>query len=97
MLEYLDDSVRSVEDVSKVLRLPTLAAIPALKRGSGPRRLLSSPSTSLLQTRNGNGNGDGNGNGYSRTNFALPLELDHPSPLHEACLHLRLGILLSSP
>jgi len=89
MLEYLDDSVRSTEDVSKVLRLPTLATIPALKRNSGPRRLLSSQTTSLLQTRNGNGNG--------RSNSALLLDLDQRSPLAEAYRRLRTSVLLSSP
>ncbi|HEY0430440.1 MAG TPA: polysaccharide biosynthesis tyrosine autokinase, partial [Pyrinomonadaceae bacterium] len=89
MLEYLDDSVRSSEDVSKVLRLPTLATIPALKRASGPRRLISNSSTSLLQTRNGNGNG--------RSNSALLLDLDKRSPLAEAYRRLRTSVLLSSP
>lgn len=89
MLEYLDDSVRSTEDVSKVLRLPTLATIPALKKSSAPRRLLSSQATSLLQTRNGNGNG--------RSNSALLLDLDQRSPLAEAYRRLRTSVLLSSP
>jgi capsular exopolysaccharide synthesis family protein len=89
MLEYLDDSVRSTEDVSKVLRLPTLATIPALKKGSTPRRLLASPTASLLQTRNGNGNG--------RSNAALLLDLDQRSPLAEAYRRLRTSVLLSSP
>ena len=89
MLEYLDDSVRSSEDVSKVLHLPTLATIPALKKASGPRRLISSSSTSLLQTRNGNGNG--------YRNSALLLDLDKQSPLAEAYRRLRTSVLLSSP
>jgi capsular exopolysaccharide synthesis family protein len=91
MLEYLDDSVRSSEDVSKVLRLPTLATIPALKRGSMSRRLLTTPNNSLLQTRNANGNGDGT------TNSALLLDLDQKSPLAEAYRRLRTSVLLSSP
>jgi succinoglycan biosynthesis transport protein ExoP len=93
MLEYLDDSVRSTEDVSKVLRLPTLATIPALKKGSTPRRRLTSPTTSLLQTKNGNGNGNSNG----RSNSALLLDLDQRSPLAEAYRRLRTSVLLSSP
>jgi capsular exopolysaccharide synthesis family protein len=91
MLEYLDDSVRSSEDVSKVLRLPTLATIPALKRGSISRRLLTTPNNSLLQTRNANGNSDG------ATNSALLLDLDQKSPLAEAYRRLRTSVLLSSP
>jgi capsular exopolysaccharide synthesis family protein len=93
MLEYLDDSVRSTEDVSKVLRLPTLATIPALKRGSTSRRMLSGPPNSLLQTRNGNGHGNGNG----RSNSALLLDIDQKSPLAEAYRRLRTSVLLSSP
>src|SRR6266542_593762 len=91
MLEYLDDSVRSTEDVSKVLRLPTLATIPALRKGSTPRQLLPSQATSLLQTRNGNGNGNG------KSNSALLLDLDKRSPLAEAYRRLRTSVLLSSP
>src|SRR6266705_2788388 len=44
MLEYLDDSVRSSDDVFKLLHLPTLATVPALKNGS--RRSLSNGNTS---------------------------------------------------
>src|SRR6266478_4398739 len=56
MLEYLDDSIRSSEDVSKMLRLPTLATIPVLKK-SRTRGLLGEGTTSLkLQSANGNGN-----------------------------------------
>ncbi|HEY2975470.1 MAG TPA: polysaccharide biosynthesis tyrosine autokinase [Pyrinomonadaceae bacterium] len=91
MLEYLDDSVRSTEDVSKVLRLPTLATIPALRKGSSPRQLLPSQATSLLPTRNGNGNGNG------KSNSALLLDLDKRSPLAEAYRRLRTSVLLSSP
>jgi succinoglycan biosynthesis transport protein ExoP len=91
MLEYLDDSVRSTEDVSKVLRLPTLATIPALRKGSTPRQLLPSQATSLLQTRNGNENGNG------KSNSALLLDLDKRSPLAEAYRRLRTSVLLSSP
>jgi polysaccharide biosynthesis transport protein len=91
MLEYLDDSVRSTEDVSKVLRLPTLATIPALKRGSTSRRLIAGPTNSLLQAGHGNGNGD------VRTNSALLLDLDQKSPLAEAYRRLRTSVLLSSP
>lgn len=91
ILEYLDDSVRSSEDVSKVLRLPTLATIPLLKGGFTPRRGLSG-GTSLLRLRTGNGR---NGNG--KVNPALLLDLDHSSPLAEAYRQLRTSVLLSSP
>ena len=100
MLEYLNDSIRSSEDVNKMLRLPTLATIPVLKKAR-TRRLLEEGTTSLkLQTGNGNGNGNGhgngNGNGHTRVNPALLLDLDHHSPLAEAYRHLRTSVLLSS-
>jgi capsular exopolysaccharide synthesis family protein len=96
MLEYLDDSIRSSEDVSKMLRLPTLATIPVLKK-SKTRRLLGEGTTSLkLQSANGNGHGNGNSNGHGRLNPALLLDLDQRSPLAEAYRHLRTSVLLSS-
>jgi succinoglycan biosynthesis transport protein ExoP len=97
MLEYLDDSIRSSEDVNKMLRLPTLATIPVLKKGK-TRRLLAEGTTSLkLQNGNGNGNGNGHKNGNGRVNPALLLDLDQRSPLAEAYRHLRTSVLLSSP
>jgi len=90
LLEYLDDSVRSTEDVSRLLRLPTLATIPLLKNGSNPRRL-SANAGKFLQVRNGNGNGSG------KVNPALLLDVDKRSPLAEAFRHLRTSVLLSSP
>jgi polysaccharide biosynthesis transport protein len=87
MLEYLDDSVRSTEDVGRLLRLPALAVIPSLGNGSASRRLLSSASKSL-QIRNGDGNG--------RQNSALLLDIDKRSPLAEAYRQLRTSVLLSS-
>ena len=89
MLEYLDDSIRSSDDVHKLLRLPTLATVPMLKNGA--RRLVTSGSTSL-QLRNGNGHRNGNG----KVNPALLLDLDNRSPLAEAYRHLRTSVLLSS-
>jgi len=81
MLEYLDDSVRSSDDVSRVLGLPTLATIPILKNAR-VRRLVSDGVTSL-QLRNGMGmemewqrecNGKGDGNGHAKVNPALLLD-----------------------
>ena len=97
MLEYLDDSVRSSEDVERILRLPTLATIPVLRNGR-VRRALSGGTTSLqLQKESGNGNGNGHKNGNGRVNPALLLDLDQRSPLAEAYRHLRTSVLLSSP
>ena len=92
LLEYLDDSVRSIEDVGRLLRLPTLATIPQLKNGARQRRLASSNGGKFLQLKNGNGNGNGNG----KVNPALLLDVDKRSPLAEAFRHLRTSVLLSS-
>src|ERR1051326_4975974 len=91
MLEYLDDSVRSSEDVAKILRLPTLATIPLLKKGARAQRKLSN-GNSMLRLKSSNGR---NGNG--KVNPALLLDLDHRSALAEAYRHLRTSVLLSSP
>jgi len=47
LLEYLNDTIRSIDDVEKLLRLPALAAIPAIKGGRTGRSalLLSDKST----------------------------------------------------
>ena len=90
MLEYLDDSVRSSDDVNNMLRLPTLATIPILKN-TKPRRALSNRSNSL-QLQNGNGKRNGTG----KVNPAFLLDLEQDSPLAEAYRHLRTSVLLSS-
>jgi polysaccharide biosynthesis transport protein len=97
LLEYLNDSIRSTEDVSHVLRLPTLATIPLLKK-SGVRVKKLSSGSALLKL-NGNGhNGNGNGrNGNGGMNPALLLDLDNRSPVAEAFRQLRTSVLLSSP
>ena len=98
MLEYLDDSVRSSEDVHRVLRLPTLATIPVLKAGRARRALASGPTSLQLEKTkaSGNGNGNGNGNGHGKFNPALLLDVDQRSALAEAYRHLRTSVLLSS-
>lgn len=95
LLEYLDDSIRSTEEVHRILGLPTLATIPLLKK-SKARRMISDGVTSL-ELRNGNGNGNGNGskNGRGTAHPALLLDLDSRSPLAEAYRHLRTSVLLS--
>jgi capsular exopolysaccharide synthesis family protein len=81
-LEYLDDTVRSSEDVEKLLRMPALAVIPAI--GSLTRRRLL-PAISALQKKNGNG-----------THPELLINADARSPLAEAYRHLRTSVLLSA-
>lgn len=82
-LEYLNDTVRSTEDVEKMLRLPTLAVIPAIGDLKGTaRRLLP-------------GSGAKNNGAYQNSNELL-LDADARSPLAEAYRHLRTSVLLST-
>ena len=84
LMDYLDDSVRTSDDVSRHLGLPTLALIPhhnfAQKNG-----------LSLL-SKNGNGNGSESG---ASPSAMITLE-DRNSPTAEAYRHLRTSLLFSS-
>ncbi len=81
-LDYLDDSVRTSDDVENFLRLPALAVIPSL--GSFTRRRLLSAIPGGAK-KNGNHMGD-----------ELLLNASHRSPLAEAYRQLRTSVLLSS-
>jgi succinoglycan biosynthesis transport protein ExoP len=81
-LDYLDDSVRTSDDVENFLRLPALAVIPSL--GSFARRRLLS-AMPRGQKKNGNQHGE-----------ELLLNSSHRSPLAEAYRQLRTSVLLSS-
>lgn len=85
-LEYLDDTVRSTEDVERLLNLPALAVIPSV--GSTARRRLNVGSTAL-QKRNPNASA-------ASTNPELLMNVDGRSPLAEAYRHLRTSVLLST-
>ncbi|MDT5271680.1 MAG: polysaccharide biosynthesis transport protein [Acidobacteriota bacterium] len=84
-LEYLDDTVRSTEDVETMLHLPTLAVIPSI--GAFARRRLF-PARKALPSANGNGD--------SRSELLI-VNNDTRSALAEAYRHLRTSILLSTP
>ena len=79
-LEYVNDTVRSTEDVERGLRLPALAVIPGLGQ-TGRRKLL--PGAMSLQKRDNAG-------------AELLLNMDRRSPLAEAYRHLRTSVLLST-
>jgi succinoglycan biosynthesis transport protein ExoP len=106
LMEYLDDSVRSSDDVNKILRLPTLAVIPVMKKARTRHLGSGAPVSLQLAPANGNGNGNGNGhangngnghkNGNIKLNPALLLDLDRRSGLAEAYRHLRTSVLLST-
>jgi len=81
-LDYLDDSVRTSEDVENFLRLPALAVIPALGK-SARRRLLSAMPGG--QKKNGTHAGE-----------ELLLHASNRSPLAEAYRQLRTSVMLSA-
>ncbi|MGB7922109.1 MAG: polysaccharide biosynthesis tyrosine autokinase [Pyrinomonadaceae bacterium] len=83
-LEYLDDTVRSTEEVENLLHLPALAVIPSVESGGRRRRLL--PTVGSSQPRNGNGN----------ENPELLVNADARSALAEAYRQLRTSVLLST-
>jgi capsular exopolysaccharide synthesis family protein len=81
-LEYLDDTVRSTDDVENLLRLPALAVIPSIEHTQRKKLLLagsnqSNSSTALQQSE-------------------LLLKADSRSSLAEAYRQLRTSILLST-
>ncbi|HKV32955.1 MAG TPA: polysaccharide biosynthesis tyrosine autokinase [Pyrinomonadaceae bacterium] len=84
-LEYLDDSVRTTEEVERGLHLPALAVIPSVG-GVAKNRLLGT-SKALLRR---------NGNSHSDSREELLINADSRSPLAEAYRHLRTSVLLSS-
>lgn len=81
-LEYLDDTVKSPEDVERGLRLPALAVIPLAGRTAAQRFL---PIPQKAQRPNGNGNGR-----------ELLINSEGPSVQAEAYRHLRTSVLLST-
>ncbi len=85
LIEYLDDSVRSVEDVESVLHLAAVALIPQVDNAK-PNRLRGGGSKKgALVTTNGHGSQE-----------VLLTGLDKRSPVAEAYRHLRTSILLST-
>jgi capsular exopolysaccharide synthesis family protein len=83
LLEYLDDTVHSTDEVERLLHLPALAVIPSAL-GNGKRRLLAGPGA--LQKKNGN----------PSENPELLMNVDGRSPLAESYRHLRTSVLLST-
>jgi polysaccharide biosynthesis transport protein len=81
-LEYLDDTVKSPDDVERGLRLPALAVIPLAGRNASQRFL---PIPQKPQRTNGNGIGR-----------ELLINSDGPSVQAEAYRHLRTSVLLST-
>lgn len=84
LLDYLDDSVRTSDDIGRHLGLPTLAMIPHYNIGE--KRRLALGSKTSLEVANGNA-------GVGAALIALD---DRHSPMAEAYRHLRTSLLFSS-
>ena len=82
VLEYLDDTIRSTEEIEQFLQLPALAAIPRID-ALQKRKLL------LVGSNDGEGNAD-------FLNSELLIHADPRSSLAESYRHLRTSILLST-
>jgi succinoglycan biosynthesis transport protein ExoP len=83
LLEYMDDTLHSPEEVEKYLRLATLVTIPHF--GHISRHQLSSTSSGVLQLKGG-----------ARTSPELLIDAPANSPLTEVYRHLRTSVLLST-
>ena len=83
LLDYLDDSVRTSDDISRHLGLPTLALIPEHTAGD-KRKLLAGKKEPGLT------------NGAGGAHTALITMGDRTSPMAEAYRHLRTSLLFSS-
>jgi succinoglycan biosynthesis transport protein ExoP len=81
-LEYMNDSVRSTEDVNRWLQLPTIGVIPSI--GGLKRNRLFAPSLALERRR------------HDHTPPELLLNDETKSPLGEAYRHLRTSVLLAT-
>ena len=86
LLEYLDDTVRTTEDVEKMLRLPALAVIPSVKELTRRRLLPTTAPAGALQSASNNGN----------SHPELLIDADPRSSLAEAYRQLRTSVLLST-
>jgi len=84
-LEYMNDSVRSTEDVDRWLRLPSMGVIPAV---GGLTRRRFFPSRALARR---------NGHGHGQESPELLVNVENRSALAEAYRHLRTSVLLSTP
>lgn len=80
LMDYLDDSIRTSDDIGRHLGLPTLALIPH-------QNLTSKSKLGLIPAKNGNG---------AATSTALVALEDKRSAMAEAYRHLRTSLLFSS-
>lgn len=86
-LEYLDNSIRTVEDVGRYVRLPALGVIPAISAGAA-RKLGKKEAKGIMP-------GTG-ANGLAQEHQAALMTLDNRSSAAEAYRVLRTSMLLSA-
>jgi polysaccharide biosynthesis transport protein len=83
--EYMDNTVKTPDDIETLSRLPSLAVVPAFAESNGDARR-----SRLL------GGGNGNGNGHGRERHAELVAQHYPkSQMSEAFRALRTSLLLS--
>ncbi|MDQ3918274.1 MAG: polysaccharide biosynthesis tyrosine autokinase, partial [Acidobacteriota bacterium] len=82
LLEFLDDTLRTSDDIEKVLMLPAIGVIPSAGRSG--RKLAAAPKTDLALAN------------VMNAEPALLLNSDGRSALAEAFRHLRTSVLLST-
>ncbi|HEX8160372.1 MAG TPA: polysaccharide biosynthesis tyrosine autokinase [Pyrinomonadaceae bacterium] len=99
LLERLDNTIHSTEEVERLLQLPTLVAVPSAASLPRARRRHLRAAKGALQTRDAdagaNGHANGNGHGDGRLRPELILDAGAQTPLAEAYRHLRTSILLA--
>jgi polysaccharide biosynthesis transport protein len=85
--EYMDNTVKTPDDIETLSRLPSLAVVPAFAESNGDAKR-----SRLL----GRGNGNGNGNGHGHERHAELVAQHYPkSQMSEAFRALRTSLLLS--
>jgi capsular exopolysaccharide synthesis family protein len=91
-VEYMDDSIKTVEEMEKLCHLPSLGVIPAVAADSWRRSLLNGESKKLPMLRGGSPE--------QAPGEPVPLELlshfDPMSMLGETIQHIRTSLLLSA-
>jgi len=85
LIEYLDDTLRSTEDVESFLHLPSVAVIPQIGKTKTKRLFLTGPKNGLVSP-----------NGAHKQDVVVLTGVEKHSPLAEAYRHLRTSILLST-
>jgi capsular exopolysaccharide synthesis family protein len=93
-LDYLDNTIKTVEDVTQHTQLPTLGVIPAMEGRKLKKLSVGKGKRATALATNGNGNGNSNGNGLQLAErFAT---MDGRSTAAEAYRVLRTSIMLSN-